>query len=111
MLKCTANISFRVTSATTDTHLSTRGSNEPLAGPFVKSRMTAAGTAFRHASRAAPGDCVQFSASANASNELKEGVGIMDTAAPESMMPARNGAFSEWRDIASLTDWAPADCP
>jgi hypothetical protein len=38
-------------------------------------------------------------------NEVKEGMGTIDTCAPDNIMPARNGAFPEvWREMAELTD-------
>jgi hypothetical protein len=77
---------------------------------LVKFRITAAGTRFRHASRAGPGVCVHPTAAEKLLKDVKDGIGDIDTCAPESIIPARNGAlFGVCLAIAVLTDREPAD--
>lgn len=76
----------------------------------MKFRIVAAGTCFKQASRPGPGACVHPTAVEKLLNEVKEGMGTIDTCAPDNIMPARNGAFPEvWREMAELTDSDPAD--
>ena len=91
--------------------MSTTGEKERPLGPFAHVWITSAGTAFRQASLAAPGACVQFTALAIASKVEKLGIGDTETAAPDSMIPARNGVFVECLWIACATDSAPALWP
>jgi hypothetical protein len=74
------------------TYLSTIPPQVPLEGPFVKFRIVDAGTCLRHANRAAPGDCVHPTPEAMALKLVKDGVGDVDSTAPDSIIAPRKGA-------------------
>lgn len=85
----------------------------PLVGPFVYALITLAGMAFKHASLAGPGDCVQFIAVAKPS-KASNAVGLNGARfgeAPENNIAALNGGSTGCRETNSATDSAPADWP
>lgn len=63
------------------------------------------------ASLAIPGDCVQLTALANASKDVKLGTGDTDPAVPDSIIPARKGGLTGCLWMANATDNAPALSP
>jgi hypothetical protein len=77
----------------------------------VKFRMVAAGTCFKHTSLDGPAACGHPTATANASKEVKEGIGDAEVGAPDSITPARNRVLTRSRTMASPTESAPADWP
>ena len=68
--------------------------------------MVEAETLRRHCSRSEPGGCLHPIAVANASKFENLGSGDLETSAPDSIMPARNGgvAVEFRRAMASDTD-------
>jgi len=90
---------------------STVGSNANPEGPFAHARIDSPGTAFKQASRIAPGDWLHPTAWAIALKDEKLGVSCIDVAAPDSIIAARKGGLMGWRWIICATDWDPALSP
>jgi hypothetical protein len=81
-------------------------------GPFIKVWIVSAGTAFKHAKRWLPGDCVHPTAAANSVHAISSvsGVASLRKAEDKRIAPA-NGGFTGWRCRNHVTLEAPADCP